>query len=256
MELSMRNRITCFKEQAGRHLRKPFEDRHVEVIDDSPTGEVLLDEALKIIKAEQSGRPERASNRQSVSDWVDLLSGVFDPVLSILIILGETWNLLKVSYQMKQVRERLAKGLVDKGVLRTGKKNFLVFEMATHPVSDPAIKKEVINRVVDCLLGRGASPSRRTIALCCAAYAGNVVENALTAVAVTGGLHLSYSQKDACFAKCEEMLTEWSGVGIMDNENSGKTADAAKSLAMRDTVGWTDVMSGAVGVFLKMDSML
>jgi hypothetical protein len=32
------------------------------------------------------------------------------------------------------VRERLAKGLVDKGVLRTEKRNFLLFDMATHPV--------------------------------------------------------------------------------------------------------------------------
>ncbi|KAJ7741867.1 hypothetical protein B0H16DRAFT_1464313 [Mycena metata] len=33
-----------------------------------------------------------------------------------------------------QVRERLAIGLVDKGVLRTEKRNFLLFDMATHPV--------------------------------------------------------------------------------------------------------------------------
>jgi Golgi phosphoprotein 3 len=32
------------------------------------------------------------------------------------------------------VRERLAKGLVDNGVLRTEKRDFLLFDMATHPV--------------------------------------------------------------------------------------------------------------------------
>ncbi|KAJ7741874.1 hypothetical protein B0H16DRAFT_1728394 [Mycena metata] len=36
----------------------------------------------------------------------------------------ETWNVLKIGLQLKQVRERLAKGLVDKGVLRTEKRNF------------------------------------------------------------------------------------------------------------------------------------
>ena len=46
---------------------------------------------------------------------------------------GETWNLMKIGYQLKQVRERLCKGLVDKGILRTEKKNFLLFDMATHP---------------------------------------------------------------------------------------------------------------------------
>jgi len=52
---------------------------------------------------------------------------------------GETWNVLKIGFQLKQVRERLAKGLVDKGVLRTEKRNFLLFDMATHPVADPAV---------------------------------------------------------------------------------------------------------------------
>ncbi|KAF8174308.1 hypothetical protein K438DRAFT_1980312 [Mycena galopus ATCC 62051] len=39
---------------------------------------------------------------------------------------GETWNVLKIGFQLKQVRERLAKGLVNKGVLRTEKRNFFV----------------------------------------------------------------------------------------------------------------------------------
>lgn len=54
MELAMRKRIACFKEPGGRHLRKAFSDRLIDVIDDTPTGEVLLDEALKIMKSEQS----------------------------------------------------------------------------------------------------------------------------------------------------------------------------------------------------------
>jgi len=43
---------------------------------------------------------------------------------------------MKIGYQLKQVRERLAKGLVDKGILRTEKRNFLLFDMATHPIAD------------------------------------------------------------------------------------------------------------------------
>jgi hypothetical protein len=52
------------------------------------------------------------------------------------------------------------------------------------------------------------------------------------------------------------MLAEWSGNNILENEMAGKTGDAAKSMAARESIGWTDVMSGCVGVFLKMDSML
>lgn len=47
---------------------------------------------------------------------------------------------MKIGFQLKQVRERLAKGLVDKGVLRTEKRNFLLFDMATHPVADAAVR--------------------------------------------------------------------------------------------------------------------
>jgi Golgi phosphoprotein 3 len=61
---------------------------------------------------------------------------------------------MKIGYQLKQVRERLAKGLVDKGVLRTEKTNFLLFDMATHPVADARTKDEVMNRVINLLTTR------------------------------------------------------------------------------------------------------
>ena len=68
-------------------------------------------------------------------------------VLTVSVVLGETWNLMKIGYQLKQVRERLAKGLVDKGILRTEKRNFLLFDMATHPVADGGAKDEIKRRV-------------------------------------------------------------------------------------------------------------
>ncbi|KAF7358251.1 hypothetical protein MVEN_00874000 [Mycena venus] len=63
-----------------------------------------------------------------------ILSPGFDANIQFYFLVGETWNVLKIDIQLKQVRERLAKGLVDKGVLRTEKRNFLLFDMATHPV--------------------------------------------------------------------------------------------------------------------------
>ncbi len=47
--------------------RFPLPDRVIEVIDDTLTGEVLLDEALKLMKT---------SEKMSVSSWIDLLSGM------------------------------------------------------------------------------------------------------------------------------------------------------------------------------------
>lgn len=40
--------------------------RYIEVVDDRMTGEVLLDEALKMMKV---------SERMSIGSWVDLMSG-------------------------------------------------------------------------------------------------------------------------------------------------------------------------------------
>lgn len=48
--------------------RFPLPDRVIEVIDDTLTGEVLLDEALKMMKA---------SEKMSVSSWIDLMSGAW-----------------------------------------------------------------------------------------------------------------------------------------------------------------------------------
>ncbi len=79
-------------------------------------------------------RPCTVSSRACPSN---LISCLFSRIILIPISnapTGETWNVLKIGFQLKQVRERLAKGLVDKGVLRTEKRNFLLFDMATHPV--------------------------------------------------------------------------------------------------------------------------
>jgi Golgi phosphoprotein 3 len=100
---------------------------------------------------------------------------------------------MKIGYQLKQVRERLAKGLVDKGILRTEKRNFLLFDMATHPVVDSGAKDEIRRRVRQIVTARTVVlpasqflPEEmdfryiRTIVMVCAAYAANVLENTLT----------------------------------------------------------------------------
>jgi Golgi phosphoprotein 3 len=56
--------------------RFPLADRVIEVIDDTLTGEVLLDEALKMMKS---------SEKMSVSSWIDLMSGTAAPDLHHLL---------------------------------------------------------------------------------------------------------------------------------------------------------------------------
>ena len=64
IELAFRGRISMQKDSARR--RFPLSDRVIEVIDDTLTGEVLLDEALKMMKS---------SEKMSVASWIDLMSG-------------------------------------------------------------------------------------------------------------------------------------------------------------------------------------
>jgi golgi phosphoprotein 3 len=122
---------------------------------------------------------------------------------------------MKIGYQLKQVRERLCKGLVDKGILRTEKRNFLLFDMATHPVADGGAKEEIRRRVRNVLTQRTVVLASsqflpenldfrylRTLAMVCAAYAANVLENALST--------LGHEARERAFAQTDELLADYS----------------------------------------------
>lgn len=89
---------------------------------------------------------------------------------------------MKMHYHIRNVRERLAKNLVDKGVCTTGKQNLLVFDMTTHPVTDTGIKLRLMRKVQDSLLGRWAKETsrmdQRLLALIYMSHASDVLENA------------------------------------------------------------------------------
>jgi Golgi phosphoprotein 3 len=200
----------------------------IEVIDDRQTGETILDEALKMMKS---------SEKYGTGAWIDLMSGeslrsrggrsvvmtrnggtltgITNPLLTLASLAGETWNVMKIGYQLKQVRERLAKGLVDKGVLRTEKRNFLLFDMATHPIADLNAKEDVLRRTLALLTAKTTAlppaalhkenvqyRTMRAVALVSAAYAANVLENALQ--------RLNYDAREAAFARCDDILAEFS----------------------------------------------
>ncbi|CEG66268.1 Putative Vacuolar protein sorting-associated protein [Rhizopus microsporus] len=227
IELALRGRIAMKKDPMRRSY--PLADRYIEVINDTITGEVLLDEALKMMKT---------SEHMSVANWIDLMS-------------GETWNVMKIGYQLKQVRERLAKGLVDKGVLRTEKRNFLLFDMATHPVADPAVKEEIIKRVCTMLVTR-VSPTAidaqsdiphaylRTVSMICAAYAANVLENAL--------LYLQPDLREQAFNKVDELMNEYSSWPF-GNGASKVEIPSGTELSI-------EVVASALNVLAKMDAIL
>uniref|UniRef100_A0A1A8RU14 Golgi phosphoprotein 3 n=1 Tax=Nothobranchius rachovii TaxID=451742 RepID=A0A1A8RU14_9TELE len=158
IELALRGRLQL---ETGGFRRRSLLARKVICKSDAPTGDVLLDEALKHIKDTQP--PE------TVQSWIELLS-------------GETWNPLKLHYQLRNVRERLAKNLVEKGVLTTEKQNFLLFDMTTHPLTNNNIKQRLIKKVQEAVLDKWVNdPQRmdkRLLALIFLAHSSDVLENA------------------------------------------------------------------------------
>lgn len=100
----------------------------------------------------------------------------------VVISSGETWNPLKLHYQLRNVRERLAKNLVEKGVLTTEKQNFLLFDMTTHPLTNSPVKQRLVKKVQEGVLERWVNePQRmdkRLLALLFLAHSSDVLENA------------------------------------------------------------------------------
>ncbi|XP_006456326.1 hypothetical protein AGABI2DRAFT_195493 [Agaricus bisporus var. bisporus H97] len=264
IELALRRRIALVKDPNRRRLLLP--ERLVEVINDRQTGETILDEALKLMRMQQ------ATEKLSVNSWVDLLS-------------GETWNVMKIGFQLKQVRERLAKGLVDKGVLRTEKRNFLLFDMATHPVADVRTKESIISRVVSLLTSTTSAvpPSAldidgvqcrtaRAVCLACTAYTASVLDNAFG--------RLDYEARELAFQRCDEILAEFMvwpfGSGSTDagtprkrsqsriamgSDGSGResvlglVSEVKREMVSDEDVGF-ELVAGVLEVLSKLDSLL
>lgn len=160
IELALRGRVEL--EKPGMR-KKPLSQRKILLKNDTPTGDVLLDEALKHIKDTEPSEPTES--------WIEYLS-------------GETWNPLKLKYQLKNVRERLAKSLVEKGVCSTEKKNFFLFDMTTHPLNDTTMKQKLIKRVQDSVLLRWCNDvnkiDKRLMSLLFLAHSSDVLENAFS----------------------------------------------------------------------------
>lgn len=249
MELALRGRVRMVMDPNRRRFE--LADRLIEVLDPTPTGETLLDEALGHIRSE----PENLS----VASWIDYLS-------------GETWNLLKVSYHLKQVRERLSKGLVDKGVLRTEMKSFLLFDMATHPLEDVAAKRQVVRRILAMLTDRSLVLEHnkyfaedvewahvRAVALVAACSAANVLENVLA--------ELNFEQRDKAFVRAEELLEQYAdypfgtnasagsgGSGVGTNVLAAVQAEAEAHGAQAPAA--LELVAAVVSIFAKMDAIL
>lgn len=202
---------------------------------------------------------------------------------------------MKLNLQLKQVRERLAKGLVDKGVLRTEKRNFLLFDMPTHPVADPSLKDAVLRRLYAMITSKSQSvhPDEyykeekgqialritRTLCMVCCAYCGNVLDNTLA--------HLPSETHEEAFQRVVSLLVsfgQWPmapdtpggglpGRGAATSFSSASApkkktkhkigaGDADLVLAMRRELEQSssesafEVIAGVLNVFVRMDALV
>ncbi|XP_063295303.1 Golgi phosphoprotein 3-like [Pelobates fuscus] len=160
IELSLRGRIIL---EPATLRKKRLLDRKVLLKSDAPTGDILLDETLKHMKATDPA--------ETVQSWIELLT-------------GETWNPFKLQYQLRNVRERIAKNLVEKGILTTEKQNFLLFDMTTHPVTNTTEKQRLVKKLQESLLDKWVNDphrmDKRTLALLVLAHSSDVLENAFS----------------------------------------------------------------------------
>ena len=151
----------------------------------APTGDVLLDEALRHIK--------ETSPANNVQGWIELLSGRLrkrerekETQSFGCPFVGETWNPLNLRYQIRNVRERIAKNLVEKGILTTEKQNFVVFDMTTHPLTDTTAKQRLIKKVQEAVLSKWSNDTtrmdKRVLALIILAHTSDILENAFASL--------------------------------------------------------------------------
>lgn len=232
MELAMRNRIRLGQATAQ---RRAFCDRIVEIASTEPTGDGLLDETLRLLQTEP----------HSIASWIDLLSGI----LPQLMYVGETWNPLKVNFQLKQVRERIAKQLVDKGVLRTQRHSFYLFDVSTHPLVDGSTKRRLIDRMCDICCGRGQLPTLRETALVSAASAGCVLDGALA-----GGVE-GFVRREQAFSRAEELMRQFVKQSVQDAANAHRRP-SVEGHASSATSPAHQVVVAVLQVFCKLDTLL
>jgi Golgi phosphoprotein 3 len=156
MDLEFREKIGVNKESR----RRTPPNQILEVTESSECGEPLLDEVLRHVGAAQ----------KSISSWLDVLN-------------GEDWSFFKSEYTLSQVRERLAKGLVDKGILRNEQQGFLSTQRSITE-KGTAVKKAIGVALVTALLNKGNDPAResavefkRMVALSAACYQAEFIDN-------------------------------------------------------------------------------
>lgn len=158
VELGFRGRIEL---EARRPCQRSLLRRKVVVKKPESTGEPLLDEALRQIA--------NTTPPETVDTWISYMN-------------GDTWNPLKLKHQVKSVRTRVAKSLVEKGILTSQMHTYVLFDVTTYPMVNSKVKARLYKKVVSGLLDNWTNdPLRmdeRLLSLIVLAHESDVLENA------------------------------------------------------------------------------
>lgn len=180
IELAMRGLIKLEKKSM---YNRSLSSRKIQVTPSTlKTNDVLLDETLKHM---------RSGTVATIEEWIGLLT-------------GESWNPLCLTYQLRQTRERLAKGLVEKGVLTSEKTDFYLFNMVSHPIKPDQIivKSNILRKVQSSVLDKWTNDvqklDKRCLALLILAHGSDVLENAFDP--------LNDEQHEAAWARMSSIL--------------------------------------------------
>jgi Golgi phosphoprotein 3 len=182
-ELATRGRLVL---AAAPELGCP--ERRLVVADGRPTGDELLDEALRIVAADTVARP--------VGYWIDLLA-------------GDTWSINKMRQSIKSVRERSLAALVAKGVLEAkGLSISSVLGGSQHRLCPAAgaLRALLLERVRAVLLARPLDVlPPRDLALCCLAFSCSVLDDAVS--------DFSVQQRKTAGCRLRLLIGGWAGGG-------------------------------------------
>jgi len=162
---------------AGRiRLEETKRSKLVDLVSDKPMNDPLIDECLNSIK--------NAKRRASLQTWVSRLTGV------------------------KKLKDRVAKGLCRRGVLRASEdKVLLIFTRKIYPEVDPKPEKELIEKLHEAVFTDTMDVDPRTVVLTSLASS-------------TGLLRLVFDKKEL---KARKKRIEQ----LVNGEATGKAAQAA-----------------------------
>jgi Golgi phosphoprotein 3 len=207
------------------------------VVDDRQTGETSLDEALKMMKAQEE------VERMGVNAWIDLMSGQFHP-LSSCPPFHRLYHQLIPSILGWRNMERPQNRLPTKTSPRTPRKRLRRQrrppnrETQLFPLRHIRTKESLITRVVSLLTSTtSAVPERaldkegtqymvmRAVCLVCAAYTASVLDNAFG--------RLGYEEREAAFGRCDDVLGEFVVWPLGSSSSSNSTSSGVTAAGRR-----------------------